>query len=155
MDSDRLNRRLTLIANFGVLIGIALLVCEIRQNHEMMRAQTRSEIAANAVDRLDFIAGNRELAEIIVRGNAGQELDAVDAVRLRFLRFGTFREWENTYYQHRQGLYDEQEYLAGKESWKSIVNRRNYQDYWCQFRLQVSSDFRKEVDDMFENLQCE
>ena len=39
MDSDRINRWITLGANFGVLIGIILLIIEIQQNTEMMQAQ--------------------------------------------------------------------------------------------------------------------
>ena len=39
MDSDRTNRWLTLLANFGVLVGLLLLVFEIGQNTDMMQAQ--------------------------------------------------------------------------------------------------------------------
>ena len=39
MDTDRLNRWLTLGANFGVLVGLVVLIVEIGQNTEMMRAQ--------------------------------------------------------------------------------------------------------------------
>lgn len=46
MDSDRLNRWLTLGANLGVLAGLALLVVEIRQSNQLALAQieqTRSD----------------------------------------------------------------------------------------------------------------
>ena len=39
MDSDRLNRWLTLGANLGVLVGIVLLIFELRQNQEMLQTQ--------------------------------------------------------------------------------------------------------------------
>jgi len=39
MDSERINRWLTLIANIGILIGVALLIFEIRQNSDLMRLQ--------------------------------------------------------------------------------------------------------------------
>ena len=155
MDSDRINRWLTLIANFGVLIGIVLLVYEIRLNHEMMRAQIRNEIANSEVERIYFLAGNSEMLDVLVRNSAGQELDAADALRLQFLRFGTIRAWENHFYQYKLGLFDEQEYLAGKESWKSIVNRQKYQSHWCTIRSQVSNEFREEIDAIFESLQCD
>ena len=38
MDSDRLNRWLTLGANVGVLIRIILLVVELDQNRDMVRS---------------------------------------------------------------------------------------------------------------------
>ncbi len=39
MDSDRLNRWLTLGANLGVLVGIIILAVEIRQNSSLARLQ--------------------------------------------------------------------------------------------------------------------
>ncbi len=39
MDSDRLNRWLTLGANLGVLVGIIFLAAEIRQNSDLARLQ--------------------------------------------------------------------------------------------------------------------
>jgi hypothetical protein len=39
VDSERINRWLTLTANIGILIGVALLVFEIRQNSDLMRLQ--------------------------------------------------------------------------------------------------------------------
>ena len=39
MDTDRANRWLTLIANFGILLGLALVIFEIRQNSELLRLQ--------------------------------------------------------------------------------------------------------------------
>ena len=42
MRSEKVNRWLTLGANVGVLIGILLLVVELSQNREMIRAQTRN-----------------------------------------------------------------------------------------------------------------
>ena len=48
MNSEKLNSWLTLGANIGVLIGLVLLIVEIQQNTEMMRAQinqSRTEAA--------------------------------------------------------------------------------------------------------------
>jgi hypothetical protein len=44
--------------------------------------------------------------------------------------------------------------LAGRESWKRIVNNRNYLEYWCEFRSQVSREFRDEIDSLFVNMSC-
>ena len=42
MESERLNRWLTLGANLGVLVGILLLVFELNQNRDLVRAQTEN-----------------------------------------------------------------------------------------------------------------
>ncbi len=46
MNTEALNRWLTLTANVGVIAGIVFLAVEIRQNTDMMRAQTRSSVTA-------------------------------------------------------------------------------------------------------------
>ena len=50
MDSNRVNRWLTLVANFGVLFGLLLLVFEIRQNTDMMQAQMAQARADNRLE---------------------------------------------------------------------------------------------------------
>ena len=50
MDSDRLNRWLTLVANVGVLIGIILILIELDQNAELMRAQITQARSDNVLD---------------------------------------------------------------------------------------------------------
>lgn len=46
VERERLNWWLTLSANFAVLIGIALIIVELSQNRDSMRAQTRNELKA-------------------------------------------------------------------------------------------------------------
>ena len=43
MDTDKFNRWLTLTANLGILIGLVLLIVEIQQNTDLMRAQISME----------------------------------------------------------------------------------------------------------------
>ena len=50
MDADRLNRWLTLGANLGVLIGIALILVELNQNADLMRAQMTQARADNILE---------------------------------------------------------------------------------------------------------
>ena len=47
MDAHWLTRWLTLGANAGVLIGLVLLIMELDQNRDLMRAQTRHELGDN------------------------------------------------------------------------------------------------------------
>jgi len=67
VDSDRLNRWLTLGANIGVLVGIILLIVELNQNRQMMQAQTRNELSMGIVGIQSGIAENSELANVIAK----------------------------------------------------------------------------------------
>ena len=102
MDTDKVNRWLTLGANLGVLVGIILLVVELEQNREMMQAQTRNELSNSIIHLLSESAGNTELASIMLRANMGDELTPVQFLQYRERQFAMYRYWENVHYQYRQ-----------------------------------------------------
>ena len=128
MDSDQLNRWLTLAANVGVLIGILLLIFELNQNREMMRAQIRNDIAAQAVQRMDNLVADREIADILVRDQEGSELTPDEELRLRRLHV------------RRQRIHP-----AREENRDDVVSRRDgIYSFWLQsWRLGIQGRGRK------------
>ena len=66
MESDRVNRWLTLGANIGVLVGIVLLIFELNQNREMMRAQIRNELTTGVQDLLRPVVVDQDLADLLI-----------------------------------------------------------------------------------------
>jgi hypothetical protein len=63
-----LSQLLGLVANLGVLVGVLLLVYELNQNREMMRAQTRHDISSEFVSLMTSVAENEGLANLVRRG---------------------------------------------------------------------------------------
>lgn len=82
MDTDRVNRWLTLGANLGVLVGIALLVVELRQNNENLIAQERSAYNAGFSEIWGMAAEDSQLAEILGKELAGESLTRGEFVQL-------------------------------------------------------------------------
>ena len=67
MNNDNLNRWLSLGANIGVLIGLILLVYEVRQNSELMRAQISMERTNTNMQILADFANGGDLIPIDVK----------------------------------------------------------------------------------------
>ena len=156
LDSDRLNKWLTFGANVGVLIGIILLIVELGQNREMMRAQTRSGIAAVAIGHFDTIATNHDLADIMRRARFGEDLDETETTRYLFVSLATIRHFENVHYQYRLGLFDEEEFTGELQGFSNMVKGSvGLTRIWCQFRTITSQDFRVEVDAIYDDLDCD
>jgi len=82
VDTDRLNRRLTLGANIGVLVGIILLVIEVRQNNENLVAQQRATYHASFSDIWGMAAEDSELAEVIGKELGGEALTRTEFIQL-------------------------------------------------------------------------
>ena len=155
MDTGRLNRWLTLGTNIGVLIGIILLVVELDQNRDMMRAQTRNELFLGSLGLLSLTAENKELADIIVRANQGKELTPTEAFMHGTRSELVFRYWENVHYQYRQGLYDEVEFSRHLETMKAVLlSNDGLMRFWCSERMLFSAPFVAEIDGFLSDREC-
>ena len=155
MESDKINRWLTLGANIGVLIGIILVVVELDQNREMVQAQTRNDISQQLTNRLLTMASNAQLASVKRRAEAGEEL-TVDEEHQYYLSFvANMRDWENMHYQYRHGTFDETEFDAERITWRSLINsNKAFAAGWCQTRQNYSSEFVAEIENLLDEDVC-
>ena len=155
MDSDKLNRWLTLGANIGVLIGIILLIVELDQNRDMMRAQTRNELARALPEVLGIPASDNALADALIRADNGESLSPAETLQVAMWNELSFRYWENVHYQYRQGLYDESEFSRHKDTMRSVIERNpRLERFWCAERLLYSEPFMQFIDEMLLDISC-
>lgn len=115
MNNDNLNRWLSLGANIGVLIGLILLVYEVRQNSELMRAQismertnTNMQILADFSNGGDLIPIDVKLKEQ-VEGFPGvlgwsKILTPEEKRRYEFWMYVRLTELNNDWFQCEKGL---------------------------------------------------
>ncbi len=83
MKKIELGQVITIIANLGVIIGIAFLAIELRQNNALLLAQNaHAQFSAELDRRGRFIDNTNGFAEIIVRQSSGTPLNPVEEVRL-------------------------------------------------------------------------
>ena len=116
MDSDRVNRWLTLGANIGVLVGIGLLILEINQNSELMQVQIEQSRSETYVEWLRERASNDALSALDakIQGLGGpapevwEQLTPIEQSRVRAMLAARFYDYENLYYQYKRGFVSEQ-----------------------------------------------
>ena len=155
MSSDQLNKWLTLVANLSVLLGIGLVIFELNQTRDSIRAQTRSEISSKLTDLMSEVAANPQLASLVRRADDGEELTPDEEKQYGHRSSAMFRYFENVHYQYRQGLYDESEYLAQRKAWRMFFeNSRTAARNWCVMRELVSPEFAEEVDSLLASSPC-
>jgi len=144
MKLDSLNRWLTLSANLGVLVGIILLVVELDQNRDMMRAQTRNEIARATQELLTSWATNPGLADIIVRANRSEDLSPSEYFMVAVRSESMLRHIENLHYQNRQGLFDRSEFEASSVRLSQLLRGQpSLVRHWCATRSGFSAEFNE------------
>ncbi len=110
MDSGKVNQMLTLGANFGVLIGIILILIELNQNADLMRAQMTQERANHLVDKYDAnihsefwpaIAAKR--AEANSREEWIAALTPEEYQRVLYTYYRDINDVANQFYQYQEG----------------------------------------------------
>jgi hypothetical protein len=151
----RSKRWLALGTRLGALIGLLLVVVQLQQTREMMRAQMRHDLAVGIVELLNSAAANNQLAGVLRRGGAGEELDPDERYQFRARTNALFRYWEDVHYQYRQGLYDEEEFSKHKEAWRGyLAASKGAVSYWCEVRLLYSPKFAAQMDALLFSPGC-
>ena len=149
-----LGQTIQMLGNLGVVLGILLLVYELNQNRDMMRAQIRNEIATSLSGALPA-ATDAELADALFRSDSGGELTGVEGYRTRLANEILFRYWENAHYQYRQGMYDDIEFLGHESAIAASINGSpRLTRFWCLNREHYSRPFVAFIDDAFPSSSC-
>ena len=95
----------------AIVLGLMLVAYELRQNTLTLRAQTRDSMTEKQMMFSGWIGTSEYAANVLLRGAEGQlESGTPEYYSYGFLIHGIFREWENSFYQYEQGLFDKSEF---------------------------------------------
>ncbi len=138
-NADKVNRWLTLGANLGVLIGLVLLIIELDQNGDLVRAQIHqarsdnfeafmvgvadTELLLPALQKFRAAGGARDLSSL-------QELDPIERQRVRRYYQGRLTGYDNLHYQYTSGFLDEDFYSV-----RVVGPIRNLTPLWVELGL--------------------
>jgi len=138
----RLNAWLTLAANVGVLVGIIFLVFELRQNTVAVRSAAASSLQSSYSDIELVIAGNRDFADVLVKGRAAAPVDVAEELRLMAFYRTVLRGWQNSQYQHLSGTLGQGLWEGEMGFFKETIGAdRGLYDYWASNKALYSPAF--------------
>ena len=149
VSADKINKWLALVANVAVVIGIVFVALQLNQNSRMMKTQTRNAITESILN-FQFNAQTSGLRDVEEKGTRDlSSLTAEETRQLFQLYVSNLRLWENIHYQYRNGVFDEAEFAAERNSWKSLGERTPLlRGVYCQLKLRgaLSPAFVAEMD---------
>lgn len=120
IDSEKLNRWLTLGANIGVVLGIIFLAIELRQNNELLQSQASIAYVQIRVGSLENQLENTDLFKALYQARQGAKLEPLDRQRLEVYYRQVFAAWDWEYGQYDDDLL----YTAGRppvSRWRSSI----------------------------------
>ena len=104
MKGEKLNSWLSLGATVGVVIGLVLLVMEIRQNTDMMEAQINQSRTEAAMSEQQAFFNSEFMPAILVKVESGEQLSAEEMLRYQ-ADFRSFnRNVDNQLWQYSRGF---------------------------------------------------
>ncbi len=144
MNVDTVNRWLTFSANVGVVIGLILLLIELNQNSELLRAQihqnrsdahvaqrferTDSEFLLPAWVKFEDAGGLRDLS-------AMDELTPVEAARIKEYFAAYHQDYDNLFYHYQHGYLDQEFYQYRVET-----TIRLFAPWWKKLKIFEAGD---------------
>ena len=124
MKSDRLNRWLTLGANLAVLVGIMLVLLELSQNADLMRAQVIQARIDQTASKYDSMIHSDYWPAIWSKRRAaksGKEwvasLTSDEYERVQYYYFREYEDLRGQYFQYQDGYVSEQ-------YWDSVIKEQ-------------------------------
>ena len=117
--AEKISNWITLGANLGVLIGLAVLIVELEQNSDLVRAQIHQARADNFMASRMDVADSEFLLPAVVKFTAAggpsdvsalSVLDPIERARIRGYFGAMLTGYDNLYFQYRNGLLDEDFY---------------------------------------------
>ena len=139
-----LGQAIGVLANIGVIAGIVFLGLELRQNNELLEAESRYARAERAVGLYMGAAFNRDFAAALAKLNSGEDLDPTDQIQLRSYALAIFRNFEANFDEMQAGNLNE---AATLQAFRGIVRNHGqpaplpWYDYWQIYKPRANPEF--------------
>ena len=126
MDSNQVKKWLILIANIGVLFGLALVAFELQQNSELMRIQINQARADAVMLSNEQLFNSPYLPSIILKTQQGGELSGEE--RIRYINWfrAINRNQDNVLSQYFAGMLGEHTPRSVEDFARDVVTSSSY-----------------------------
>ena len=115
MNRSDLGQAIGILANLGVVAGIVFLAIEIGQNNAELSSQSRFNYYQTRFGLNAMVAQDGELADVLSRAIAGEELARGEAVQARQVTELVFGMWEYEFGEFEAGNISADDFnVAGK-----------------------------------------
>jgi hypothetical protein len=142
----------TVISGLAVLGSLIYLGLQTRQNTRHTRALMQQGRALQAQELMSSYATDATLTDLFVRGGDGDlTMDRNQIVRFYMTTMGLFYNFEDLFYQHRDGLIDDERHNATTSTLGINLARPGARAVWRIGGANFGNDFQNFVNALILN----
>lgn len=152
MDSDRVNRWLTLGANLGVFAGLILVAYEINQSGKHLELAASADGVDNFTQAMETLVQDENLSLLIYRAEQSfEDLDDFEKWRVARYLDGYMSMSEQDYIVIR-GLSGEWAVTAIEDDMREYMAMPMYRDYWQRSQSRHGPEFGQFINEILAAL---
>lgn len=137
------------ISGLAVLGSLIYLAQQTRQNAKHTRALIQQSRSIQSADMLLRYSEDPSLNEILMRGDAGDAtLDKAQIYRFSMVRTAAFLNWEDQFYQHSDGLLNDDKFAAFARTLRIQFRSPGIRHLWRVARSHFGNEFQAFLDDI-------
>ena len=136
------------VSGLAVLISLVYLSVQVQQAERNQKAQIQQGRAARMVD-LQFRLADPANADIYSRGMNGEAFEAAsDLQRFRSLAMAMLYSMEDTFLQHKDGLFDDDAFAGFRLRMANLFPLVGFRAVWADVRMFHGPEFREFFDEL-------
>ncbi len=144
MNLGKLNQQLSLIANLGILIGLIVIIFELRQTQTAMLAESSSTRAQMMSENISIaVRGRYNIAQAKIL--AGEELEEEELLGVQEFIGRMLRHFENLHYQYRLGVLDEEIWETNLRGVSAIRNTPLFDLIYPEWPNDLAASFHNDT----------
>ncbi|MCG8449636.1 MAG: hypothetical protein MI725_08660 [Pirellulales bacterium] len=135
-----------IVASIAVVVSLLFVAFSIKQNTAAVQAANENFLYELQYRRLGETTTNEELASIIVKFSADEQLSDVEAVRYSSWAVQDLGMWEIAYLRHKEGLLPSEQWKAWDRAWTTGVPKSFPEEWWQTVKHQFGDEFVQHVE---------
>ncbi|MGI9428507.1 MAG: hypothetical protein ACR2NM_07610, partial [Bythopirellula sp.] len=135
-----------IVASIAVVVSLLLVVGSIDQNTKSMQSINDNFLYDLQNQHLRDVANDGELASIVNRFWAGEDLTSAETLRYRFWMSQELNMWDLAFTRHNDGLMPARQWDSWNNYWSANVPVSFPEAWWSAAKNQYPDDFVAHVD---------
>jgi uncharacterized protein (UPF0212 family) len=129
----------------AIILSLVFLALEVKQSNQLAKAEIRQ--ALNVTDMEVYKVQMEEdiIAKALYKINKNLPIDDYEEYQLNEFQKFNFRDFDNSFYQYRIGLFDENVWFAYRRIIKSLLTENYIMLMWRNSNQSFSIEFQDEV----------